>query len=105
MMSELSENTIILEELLNFYKTSLNYIETWTAPFMLFETETFEWIFLKTEITWQNVEKGLKIMFEYVEPGAVNDSELFDEVQIINSYLTDNLLQNWEKTNVLVNLR
>jgi hypothetical protein len=89
-----------------YYSASAAYLDQWCAHFG--DMKFFEWTSLDSSPTWADVQtcydwfvKSVKT----VSSSAVDDSQLFDEVVNVRSFVSEERLEKWNSENTSADLR
>lgn len=78
---------VFKEEALNLYKSSLSYLEKWTANFSKFVI--FQWMLLIREISWTEIQKTSVYLDEICV--TTDDNKLIDQFTILNNFVKEKL--------------
>jgi hypothetical protein len=73
-----------------FYNTCIEYIQEWSSDTLTFES--LSWILLKNpeaSLSWKSVQKSVTTIEEVCPNTKINETELFDEVMILEKAITD----------------
>lgn len=88
----------------NFYANCLQYLEKWSSSFA--DIVGFDWIELKTQINWKDVEKShLKIVTHFPNNNNINENELFDEISYLKTYVNEEKLLKWHNNKIFTDIR
>lgn len=104
LLVQLQENGCVEAEhvknmVLEFYKTSNEYLQQWTS-FNKEELEIFDWATLTEVPQWEEVQKIMDYLIEKRYIDSDKDTEIFDEFSLLCKYITSQKLKEWNSLNV-----
>lgn len=108
-LKKLTENGLINEawfisHVQMFYKNSLDYLELWSAPIL--EVSCFEWIELKTSVSWEEVQNSLKFIKDHFPDNDIIDENiLFDQTTYLRQYASEQKILSWNNEGKPIDLR
>jgi hypothetical protein len=89
LLCTLKENNDVQEQKFfssvdNVYNSSVQYLELWRTSFD--KVSKFQWINLRTEIAWYDLEESAQVVNEIIK-GSINADDLFDEHTLLNQVI------------------
>lgn len=90
---EINEN-YFMGQVRNFYNNIVDYLHKYSEQYS--ELQQFNWVQLKKNVQWSDVEESVIYFNENVT--NVNDNVLFDEITLVSAYVKANA-ERWLKEN------
>lgn len=97
-ISQLEEQGVInrsdfMKNTKKFYTNCLDYLEEWTVQYN--DIEHFNWITLKQELSWGDVQKSFDHISQYFPDSNISENDLFNEVSLLKKYTDKEKIKFW----------
>ena len=85
---------IVSSKILSNSMITVQYLDKWIKPFE--EYEVFPWLLLKMKPLWVDVQVSVVCLISLIgEILQSNESDLFDEFNVLIKFLTGNKVDEW----------
>ncbi|CAH1984451.1 unnamed protein product [Acanthoscelides obtectus] len=88
---------IFIMHVKQFYSNCVTYLKNWSEN--LSELKLFGWVNLKKQVSWAEILSSCEAFKDYIGP-ILNQDELFDEVSLIRTNVTEDKIVDWNSRNI-----
>lgn len=100
---EVLDKTSIVDAIQMFYETSVRYLNEWACHFQ--PLETLSWFNLRETPAWESVINGVEVLSNTLKSVVIDDNKLFDEVNCLKKYVTNEKVSEWSELKTSVDQR
>lgn len=87
----------IITHVKQFYSNCVTYLQNWSSN--LSELKLFGWVNLRRQVSWAEILASCEAFKDYIGP-ILNQDELFDEISLIRTNVTEDKIADWNSRNI-----